>query len=543
MKNLSLYDSGQGDQPGYAAQRKLISAMLGGRLYPHAALTVRLVETHISWVLLAGRYAYKIKKALDLGFLNFTSLQARQFYCVEEIRLNRRLAPKIYLDVVPIGGSSERPQFGVEPTIEYAVRMRRFATKNQLDVLLVSGEVTPQHMGHLAATLAAFHGSLPPAPADSAFGTPATILHAAMQNFEQLLGLPLAQPERDAVSALRRNTELAYAACESYLAQRREQGFVRECHGDLHLGNIVLIGNEPVPFDGIEFNPELRWIDVIDEVAFLVMDLLHGRRADLAYRLLNAWLEESGDYASVAVLRFYLAYRATVRAKVNAIRAFQPDCKPRLKRQALSAARSYLALAASCLVRPPCALIITHGLPGSGKSTFAQAALQRLGAIRIRSDAERKRLFGLKPLEASSGRVDIYTPGATQRTYARLHELAGNLLDAGFTVIVDAAFVLKQERELFRQLAQGRGVPFVIAAMQASEATLTARVEQRRIAATDPSEADVDVLRLVQATLQPLLPHELECTMEILNDTCQQRIADDAGAWDTLEQLLTAPVR
>ena len=512
--------------------------MLDARRYPHAARTVRLVETHISWVLLAGRYAYKIKKALDLGFLNFTSLQARQFYCAEEIRLNRRLAPKIYLDVVAIGGSPERPQFGAQPVIEYAVRMRRFATKNQLDVLLARGAVTPQQMDHLAATLAAFHGGLPPAPADSVFGTPATILHAAMQNFEQLLTLPLAQPERDAVTALRRDTERAFAACEKDFVQRREQGFVRECHGDLHLGNIVLIGNEPVPFDGIDFNPELRWIDVIDEAAFLVMDLLHSNRADLAYRFLNAWLEESGDYAGVDVLRFYLAYRATVRAKVSAIRASQPDSKPRLKQQAVIACRSYLTLAASCLARQQCALIITHGLPGSGKSTFAQAALQRLGAIRIRSDVERKRLFGLKPLESSRARADIYTPDATQRTYARLRELAGVLLRAGFTVIVDAAFVLQQERELFRQLAQEMNVPFVIAAMQASDAVLTARVVQRRIAATDPSEADVDVLRLVQATLQPLLPHELARAVEFSTG-----IADDTDAWGRLEKLLVAPLR
>lgn len=531
------------DHLEYAAQRRLVGALLDGRCFPHPAQTVRLVETHISWVLLAGRYAYKIKKALDLGFLDFTSLHARQFYCAEEIRLNRRLAPKIYLDVIAIGGSPDRPQFGVQPAIEYAVRMRRFATKNQLDALLARGQLTPHHMDQLAATLAAFHGSLSPAPPDSEFGAPATILHAAIQNFEQLLALPLEPGDCDAVNALRRDTEHAYATREKYFALRRDQGFVRECHGDLHLGNIVLLADEPVPFDGIDFNPALRWIDVIDEVAFLVMDLLHSRRADLACRFLNAWLEATGDYAGVAVLHFYLAYRAMVRAKVSAIRACQPGCKLRMQMQALAACRSYLALASACLPKPQPALIITHGLPGSGKSTFAQAALERLQAIRIRSDVERKRLYGMQPLDDSSARADIYTQDATQRTYARLHELAAALLGAGCVVIVDAAFLRQQERDQFRQLAQDMAVPFAIASMQASHATLSARVVQRRSAARDASEADLAVLQALQAAQQPLLPHELVHTVEFLNEAGQHGSADYADAWNKLEKLLAAPAR
>ena len=533
------------DQLDYASQRALVSALLDRRRFPHAVRSVRLVETHISWVLLAGRYAYKIKKALDLEFLDFTSLRARQFYCAEEIRLNRRLAPKIYLDVIPIGGTPGQPDIGAQPAIEYAVRMRRFATSRQLDRLLTRGKITVQHMDKLAATLTAFHIGLRGTEADSAFGTPAAIHGAAMQNFEQLQSILTAQADRDAVAALSLSSEKEFAWCEKYFEQRRVQGCVRECHGDLHLGNIVLIGDEPVPFDGIDFNAALRWIDVMDEAAFLAMDLLHNQRADLAYRFLNAWLELTGDYAGVSVLRFYLAYRAVVRAKVSAIRALQHASNPRQHTQALTLCRSYLALARECFARRGPALIITHGLPGSGKSTFAQGALERLQAIRIRSDVERKRLFGLGPLDDSHSQfgTGIYTPDATRRTYQRLREIARELLNAGFPVIVDAAFPRQDERAPFQQLAHDMGVPFAIVSIQASKATLSERITRRRSEACDASEADIGVLQEVQAVQQPLLPHELACAVEFFNDPDHNDIAPGAASWYRLEKLLAAQAR
>ena len=541
--------STQAHQADYAKQQALVGALLNRHHFPHAAQNVRLIETHISWVLLAGRYAYKIKKALDLGFLDFTSLEARRFYCSEEIRLNRRLAPGIYLDVIPIGGNFDSPEFGAQPAIEYAVRMRRFSTAKQLDHLLVRGAVRPQHMDNLAAMLAVFHRGLPRAEADSDFGTPATIHAAAMQNFEQLLSLLTEPADRDSVSALRQSTGNAYAACEEYFKQRRAQGRVRECHGDLHLGNIVLIGKQPVPFDGIDFNPALRWIDVMDEVAFLVMDLLHGQRLDLAYRFLNTYLEATGDFAGVTVLRFYLAYRAVVRAKVAAIRAFQaipdgitdkPDHGRRVQMQALTACRDYLTLATECLATRRPALIITNGLPGSGKSTFAQIALERLQAIRIRSDVERKRIFGMNPLEDSSARAgnDIYSAEATRRTYTRLCELARELLDAGFPVIVDAAFLKQEERKQFCALALDMSVPFAIASIQASTATLGERITLRQDAANDASEADLKVLELLQATQQPLLPNELTRTVTFSNDGDQPNLFADETSWEKLGGLL-----
>ncbi len=524
----------------YSAQSKLVAALLDSRRYPHPAKTVRLIETHISWVLLAGRYAYKIKKALDLGFLNFTALEARRFYCAEEIRLNRRMAPKIYLDVIPVGGDTEAPELGAQPAIEYAVRMRRFTSANQMDRLVAHDKIVPRHIDSLAATLARFHSGLPAVETGSAFGSAVVIYSSALQNFEQLQRLLKEPADLDAVAALRRVTEIAYTACERRFGERRAQGYVRECHGDLHLGNIALIGNEPIPFDGIEFNPALRWIDVMDEAAFTVMDLLHHKRPEFACRFLNAYLEATGDYGGVSVLRFYVAYRAAVRAKVSAIRAFQAGMSKRGTADALANCRSYLALGRACLARHQPALIITHGLPGSGKTTFAQAALERLQAIRIRSDVERKRLFGLAPSADSRSSIDsgIYGADATQRTYARLHELARKLLMAGFPVIVDAAFLKQEERKQFRELAHGLTVPFAIASMQASKATLRARIMQRRNQANDASEAGIAVLETLQAAQEPLLPHELACAVEFVNEEESNGAVVDALGWGKLNKLL-----
>jgi hypothetical protein len=282
----------------------------------------------------------------------------------------------------------------------------------------------------------------------------------------------------------------------------------------------------------------LRWIDVISEIAFTVMDLQHQRRHDLASRFLNAWLQESGDYGSVRLLRFYVAYRAVVRAKVCAIRASQANQGRRARAAALASCRSYLALAGRSLERDKTALIITHGLPGSGKTIFAQAALERFGAIRIRSDVERKRLHDLAPLadSRSSPGTGLYAAEATRRTYARLLELAADLLKAGYTVIVDAAFLRQDERAQFSQLAHGLAVPFVIASLQASRNTLGTRISQRLQAGKDASEADLAVLQLLEEKQQGLSPQEQRSAVIFENEAA----GFAESAWAELEQRLQA---
>ena len=239
------------DQIDYAGQQTLVATLLDVHLCPKELQEVRLIETHVSWVLLAGKYAYKIKKALNLGFLDFTSLQARLFYCLEEIRLNHRLAPDIYLDVIPIGGKPEAPETGQLPAIEYAVRMNCFIPENQLDQLLARGQVSMRLIDDLAASLADFHLNLPLLNNDAPYGSPASIREVVRENFNQLRSLPTEEPNDDFLENIVKTTEIVFAEREKYFDQRHRQGFIRECHGDLHLGNIVLIGKRLVPFDGI----------------------------------------------------------------------------------------------------------------------------------------------------------------------------------------------------------------------------------------------------------------------------------------------------
>ncbi len=522
--------------PDLLRQQRLVDALCSSRFFPRKP---RMEETHISWVLITGHDAYKIKKAVDLGFLDFSTLPLRRFYCNEELRLNRRLAPELYLDVVTIGGSPEQPVPGGEPAIEYAVHMRRFAQTSLMDRMLARGLVTAAHIDKLAAVIADFHRALPPAAADSPHCATSSIQTAALQNFERLPPLLGAPDDRALLEAVRAASTLEFAACEPLFRQRAAAGCVRECHGDLHLGNIVVLDEVPTPFDCIEFSAALRWIDVISEISFAVMDLMRRGQPQLAWRLLNAYLEITGDYPGCGVLRFYLSYRAMVRAKIAAIRAGQRSAG---KQRELKSCRSYLRLAHGCLTRRSPALIITHGLPGCGKSTFAQIALERLGAIRIRSDVERKRLFGLPALADSKAQIaaDIYSEAATRRTYARLNELARGLIAAGFTVIVDAAFVLHAERAGLRALAQELGASFVIASVQTDAALLAERLALRSKRRNDASEADLAVMQKVRVVQEALSAEEQNAAVTFNNngDVAALRSAD--AAWKILAARLAS---
>jgi len=468
---------------------------------------VEMVETHISWVLLSGEYAYKIKKAVDFGFLDFSTLAQRRFYCHEELRLNRRLAPQLYLDVVPVCGSVAAPILGgTGEAIEYAVKMRRFPAAAQFDAMLAHGMLEPAHIDALADKIASFHRKTAIALMDSAFGTAEAVHQPAQQNFAQIrphLDQPadLAQLER-----LQTWSESEFQRLAATFAQRKERGCIRECHGDLHLANLALFEGEVAPFDCLEFNANLRWIDVISEIAFLTMDLHDRRSPEFAWRLLNAYLEHSGDYAGLAVLRYYLVYRALVRAKVASLGCAQEI----LAGAALTQCREYLALAASFIRPARPFILITHGLSGSGKTTLAGELAAPLGAIRIRSDIERKRLFGLAPTARSGSGVDagLYTAEAHQLTYRKLAELARTIVTAGYPVIVDAAFLQYAEREIFRQLAENLESGFAVLDLQAPPEILQQRIAQRQRIGLDASEASVAVLHRQLAYDEPLPANE-----------------------------------
>ena len=482
----------------------LIRALMDTARWPQGGGDRRRIDTHISSVILAGNLAYKIKKPLDLGFLDFVSLQAREQACREELRLNRRLAPDIYLDALPVTGSVDAPRVdGGGPAIDWAVVMRRFDPDAILSNL--AAELTPSLITRLAQRVAGFHAGAAVSPDTAPYGGPEAALAPMRDNFDQITGLT--GDGHPSLNGLRAWTLERYADLLDTLCRRKATGHVRECHGDLHLGNVALIDGEPVVFDAIEFNPGLRWIDTLNDVAFLTMDLHHGGRAALAYCFLDRYLQITADYEGLAVLRFYEVYRAMVRAKIAAIR--QQQDLPAQERQLVEIElASYLVLAERLTAARRGALIITYGLSGSGKSFQGAALTGPLPALCLRSDVERKRLLGVDPGEDATA-LGGYSPDLTRRTYARLAELARSVVDAGYVAVVDATFLLAAQRAPFSALAAELGVPFVILDCDAPVEVLRQRILMRRQEAGNVSDADLAVLERQLVVREPLSDAEL----------------------------------
>lgn len=488
--------------------------------FSHPADHLECIETHISWVILAGEYAYKLKKPLDLGFLDFSTPALRRAACEEELRLNRRTAPELYLEVVAVRGTEACPRIGGDgPILDHAVRMRRFDQSFLFGNLLAHDALTVELIDRLAAHVADFHAAAAVAGPANGYGTLDAVRAPVRQNFDQIrerIDSPelLAQLEDIASWSETEGERLA-----DEFGARLVGGQVRECHGDLHLGNLTLVADEPRLFDAIEFNPSLRWTDVIADVAFLVMDLLAHSRADLASRFLNAYLERNGDYAGLPVLRYYLVYRAMVRAKIAAIRLGQVDGTAR--EAELDEFRRYLDLAVTCALPAHAYLLIACGLSGSGKTTASMRLVACRGVIRLRSDVERKRLFGM-PAEArsrSSPGGGIYSDDAGERTYARLAALAARVVASGYPVLVDATFLKGEQRQRFRQLAAELGVPGVVLHFDAALDILRERVARRAALASDASEADVAVLESQLARFEPPGRDAAEAVLRVPTDT------------------------
>ncbi|MDF1482397.1 AAA family ATPase [Extensimonas sp. H3M7-6] len=594
------------------------------------AASVERLQTHISWLLLVGEHVYKFKKPLKLEFLDFSTAALRRAACEEELRINRRTAPQLYLDVVAVvegdaqsevqglgacrtlGVESENaprrgqflpdspPHSGTmgqedgkkwaaaahsQPTIPksdrllgglrvlpaaeadvlglqalaHAVHMRRFAQDELLAAMLAQGRLLPAHIDALARHVAQFHAAAAVAAPDAGWGSAAAVRAPVTECVQAVqsvtaAALPALAPT---VQALAQWCAAQGEALAPVFAARLQQGWVRECHGDLHLGNLVLLEGVPVLFDAIEFNPALRWIDVMADVAFLVMDLHAHGRADLGGRFLNAWLERTGDYAGLALLRYYCVYRALVRARVAGVRLAQLHAEAgarageaqslaqvqagaEIQAEAQAAAletasevQRYVQLAARLSAPGPSGLALAHGFSGAGKTTQSQALLAR-GVVRVRADVERKRLFGLAPEDASAAVPGgIYTPEATERTYARLAELARAVLQAGYPVLVDATLLAGAQRARFIALAAQLRVPWCILAFEAPPEVLRARITQRQQAGGDASEATLAVLERQLASAQPLSAQEEAHTLHL--DTTQPI------DWDAvLAQLLEA---
>ncbi len=499
----------------------LIAALLDPARYPHPVTRVELMQTHGAWVLLAGEHAYKIKKPVCLPFMDFGTLALRRAACEAELRVNRRFAPAnpldhLYREALPITGTPEAPVLGgdAEQALEWAVHMRRFPEADRLDHVAQRGELTPAMVQALARHVAGFQDRAAVAPPDSPWGTPEGVMAFARENVDSLRTVLHAPDDRAQLEALAAWGEAQFSQLAPMLAQRRAAGFVREGHGDLHLANLLRLGDGVVAFDAIEFNDALRWIDVASDIAFTWMDLRHIGQGGLANVLLSEWLDASSDVHAPALLPFFAVYRALVRAKVAGIRSGQPGADAAA---ALDEVRAYLRLAQAMAAAPAPQVLITPGRAGSGK-TWASTrwlAAQAAPAIRLRSDVERKRLHGLAALAASGSGLNcgLYSPQAHGDTYASLRTRAAGLLAQGWSVVVDAAFLRRHERDAFAALATERGVAFHILACEAAPQVLRERIRARQAAGGDASEATLAVLEQQFGWVEALSDPERQCAV------------------------------
>ena len=486
--------------PGVPA---LIASMSDPAAFGHPVSYIKLIETHISWILLTGEFAYKIKKAVDFGFLDFSTLEKRRHFCREELRLNRRFAPNIYLEVVEIRGSEGVARIGGGgEVVEYAIKMREFPQDCLLSRLAGGGELPAEIVDAIADRVSRIHGESALADPASDYGSAAQASHWSEENLVHIASAIPPQYLPNGYFALKRwyreNEDLI-----DIIERRRADGHVRDCHGDLHLGNMALVDGEVTLFDCIEFNPALRWIDTVSETAFVAMDLHARGYPRYCWRFLNRYFENSGDYDGIRLLRYYFVYRALVRAKVEALRVDQEALAGEDYREHIAPAIDYIELASAWAGSHRAGLILMHGLSASGKSTVAAQLARALGAIRVRSDVERKRLFGLAADVSSGSALDsgIYTAAATAATYERLRDIAAGIIAADFSAIVDATLLKAGERQALLQLPAARDCKRVIIDCVAPPDELRRRIVARQ---QDASEAGLEVLERQLQTQEPL---------------------------------------
>lgn len=502
---------------------RLIKALHHPQAYEHPVDSVRLIETHTAWVLLTGRDVYKIKKPVTFGFLDFSTLKKRRHWCVEEVRLNRRFAPEIYLGVVEIRGTLEQPHMGgTGRVLDYAVHMRQFPGNQLLSELANTQQLEASQIDQLIENIATLHQTIDHAEPDSDYGQADQIHHWVSENFRHIHPFLHSDEERGQLERVREWANEQRAQLDRVFARRKRQGFIRECHGDLHLRNLTIIDGNITPFDCIEFNAELRWIDVISEVAFLIMDLAEHGYPHFGHRFLNGYLQRTGDYEGLRLLPYYLVYRAMVMAKVAILRREQVSRQSQEYRESTAGHRHYMQFALQHIDTEQTVLFITHGLSGSGKSTLARELNEARGIIQIRSDIERKRLSGLKSSQHCEVDVDtgLYSNSLTLQTYQKLAALAALVIEAGFSVLLDATFLKEAYRDLMRQLADRLQVPFVILHCVAPHTMIEQRIQIRQQIGQDPSDATLNVLNAQRHRAQSLRIDEQQLTLTV--DTSQK---------------------
>jgi len=488
----------------------IVAALQEPGFYPHPVDRVDFIQTHISAVFLTGGLVYKLKKPVDFGFLDFTSLEKRRHYCQEELRLNRRLAPSVYLRVEPINWDGARLSLGGPgQAVDYVVVMRQLQARLMGLEVLARGELGPGHIRGLVELLAPFYQQAATGPGVDEHGGLETVRFNTEENFQQTeayVGLCLS---RERFEEIRDYTRRFLEENRDLLARRAAQGRIRECHGDLHLANICF-EDPPVVFDCIEFNERFRCSDVAADLAFLAMDLDFQGLPDLSRLLIEGYVARSGDKELIKLIDFYKCYRAYVRAKIHSFTFDDPGVPGPAKAANLELARRYFALAQTCaggLSRP--ALVVVYGLMGTGKSALGRWLHTDRGWLVLRSDAVRKMLSGLPQRQRVHQPFNqgLYSPEMSARTYAHMFERAEGFLRAGQSIVLDASFHDQARRREAAELAGRCGARLLFLQTVCRPEEQRRRLEERQAGAST-SDGRVEIMAAQAAAFEPAGPAE-----------------------------------
>lgn len=494
----------------------LVNNLLKPECFAHEVSELRVIETHIAWLITTGEYVYKIKKPVNFGFLDFSTLEQRRYYCEEELRLNQRMSSDLYLEVVPISGSETEPRLAdAGNPIEYAVKLKQFESGQLLSELLERDQFDPTWLEQLADKIADFHQRAPIVSPDSNWGEADSIGQLAEDNYQQINRSLLSADDLAELDRLADHSAKRFAQLEHLFRSRKLEGFVRECHGDLHLGNITLSDNQLIVFDCIEFNLEFRWIDRMADLAFLLMDLEARDHQRWANRCLNRYIEKSGDYDGFLLLPHYKSFRSMVRAKV-AMLGEHPNQQE---------FRRYLNLTARYAEPAKPLLILMHGFSGVGKSTLAAELAQEINAIEVRSSVERRRIY--TELSRRGEEIKLHGADMDMRTFHRMSEISEVLMQAGQTVILDATFIKQRLRRHFEKLAQRYDYPIRIVDCSAPDAVIRERLTERKIRDREDSDADVTTYERQQSVYDALSEDEQKISLKA-----------DTTAHDTIDRLV-----